>query len=993
MSREQVLKSLLFWIGWGGIGWQTVLSAEPAAVSSNGRAIWTTSRIQGSPDPPSPYRTQIAFPHLKFDEPDAMTFVPGSGRLAVVERFGKIYTFENDPQTRERHLLIDLAKVLGTDKVEVFGIAFHPKFSHNGLFFLHHRRHDQPELPTRVSRFRVRTDDRWQVDPQSELLLIRWPAGHDGGCLDFGPDGYLYISNGDEGGFHDPSEVGQRLDDLQSSILRIDVEGGDQQQPYKIPSDNPFVDLPHARPEVWAYGFRNPWKFSFDRDTGQLWTADVGEDLWESVHLVRRGGNYGWSVQEGGHPFRPERATGPTPIEPPIVAHDHSEARSITGGFVYRGAALPQLKGHYVYGDYDTGKVWMLGYDGQQVTVHRELCDTSLRIVSFAEDHSRELYLVDHIGGYIHQLVENQEVDRSSTFPRKLSDTGLFASTVTLTPSAGLVPYEIVSPQWSDGSTKQFLLALPGTATIEFEGVKFPFRGGRDGWKFPDGTVLVETHFLRRDDDNQASQFRVETRLLHHERLSGPEQVGDQLWRGYSYLWNDEQTDATLVEDPRGLDRTFMIRDSRTDGGTRRQTWHVPGRTECSICHNMAAKYVLGCQTLQMNQFVVREGERVNQIDYLARLGLFSAPLPQAPDQLPRLVDYHDHSQPLVDRARSYLHANCSHCHRNGGGGNADFFALASIDIEEMRLINAKPNHGTFFIPHAALVKSGRPLQSLIYFRMSSLGGGRMPRLGSQVVDEQGLELIYDWIAQMPPAEPEAAGDPDETPPAATQWDLSESQSVTLESIDAKLQSTVGALTLAREIATQQVTPTVRDAIISRAAISEPHIRDLFERFLPEEQRVKRLGVHVVPEEILAIPGDRERGEHLFEQSSMQCRSCHRINNQGGQVGPELDSIGKKFNRAQLLTSILDPSATIDAPFLQYQCTTTDGRTHSGILVEKTGTYIVLRNAQSQAITIDTDTIDDLSAQSKSIMPDLLVKDLTSQQLADLIAYLSSLRK
>ena len=484
----------------------TVLCVVACSVADAAeREAWTTSRIQGSPEPPAPYQTEIAFPKLKFDEPVAMTIVPGSNRMVVVQRFGKIYTFENTPEADQLELFFDLPKALRIDQAEAFGIAFHPGFAMNGRFFVHHNR-GGVELPTRVSAFRVKDGNRWEADPTSEKLLIAWPAGHNGGCVKFGPDGYLYISNGDQGGLHDPQEVGQGINDLQASILRIDVVGTDGELPYRIPADNPFVDIENARHEVWAYGLRNPWKFSFDRKTGELWTADVGEDLWESVHIVERGGNYGWSVEEGGRSFRPARKRGPTPIQKPIVAHDHSEARSITGGYVYRGRQLDELIGHYIYGDYDTGIIWQLGYDGTKVTLHRELSDTNLRLVGFAEDHEGELLLIDHIGGYVHKLVRNRMADTSADFPRKLSETGLFSSTAELTPATGLIPYDVIAPQWCDGATKQRYMALPNKSQIEFEAVRFPFRGGRDGWKFPDGTVLVETHFLEMEQGHPDSQ-------------------------------------------------------------------------------------------------------------------------------------------------------------------------------------------------------------------------------------------------------------------------------------------------------------------------------------------------------------------------------------------------------------------------------------------------------------------------------------------------------
>src|SRR5262249_43429890 len=210
-----------------------------------------------------------------------------------------------------------------------------------------------------------------------------------------------------------------------ASILRSDVDRAGADKPYSIPKDNPFVSRKGARPEIWAYGLRQPWKFSFDRKTGELWCGDVGQDLWEMVYRIEKGGNYGWSVMEGAHPFRPERKKGPTPILPPVVEHTHSEFRSLTGGYVYRGERLKGLAGTYVYGDFDTGRVGGFRYDGKKVSEHRELAKTKQRVVSFGQDEAGELYFLDFVGGQIHRLAPAPKATANADFPKKLSETGL----------------------------------------------------------------------------------------------------------------------------------------------------------------------------------------------------------------------------------------------------------------------------------------------------------------------------------------------------------------------------------------------------------------------------------------------------------------------------------------------------------------------------------------------------------------------------------------
>ena len=230
-------------------------------------------------------------------------------------------------------------------------------------------------------------------------MIIGWASdGHDGGDLAFGNDGYLYVSSGDGSSGSDAHLTGQRLDDLQGSVLRIDVDHPDAGQNYSIPKDNPFVDRKGARAELWAYGLRNPWRLSYDRESGQLWVGQNGQDLWEQVYLIKKGGNYGWSLSEGSHVFQASRQAGPDPILPPTAEHHHSEARSITGGRVYRGQRLPELVGTYLYGDWSTGRVWGIKHDGNQLIWHRELVDTPFNITGFGTDHAGELYVIDHQG-------------------------------------------------------------------------------------------------------------------------------------------------------------------------------------------------------------------------------------------------------------------------------------------------------------------------------------------------------------------------------------------------------------------------------------------------------------------------------------------------------------------------------------------------------------------------------------------------------------------
>ncbi len=710
------------------------------------RELWTTSRIQGSPEPPTPYNTEIAFPNLKFDQPLEMVVVPGTIRLAIAERLGKIYTFENRPEVTDPQLLVDLGRT-------VYGLAFHPRFHQNGYFFAASVDDPLKEAPegSRISRFTA-DPDSLKADPQSEKVILKWPSGgHNGGCIRFGPDGKLYIATGDGSGIADQLETGQDVSDLLGAILRIDVDQQGQNQSYGIPRDNPFVGSPGARPEIWAYGLRQAWRFSFDSASGDLWAGEVGQDLWEMVLLIQKGGNYGWSVREGAHPFRPKRNLGPTPLLAAVVEHSHTDFRSVTGGYVYHGNRLAELKDGYIYGDYDTGKIWLLRYQDGQVTEHRELADTQLRIVAFGEDSSHELFLVDFISGAIHRLVPNPPSEQKTPeFPRKLSETGLFASTRDHEPATGLIPYSVNAPLWSDHAHKDRFLALPGDSQIEYNTAIYPqpAPGVPPGWKFPDDTVIVKTFSLEMETGNEASRRRLETRILHHERIPGTDEIGAQVWKGYVYEWNDEQTDAFLLE-AEGRDRTFTIKDAAAPGGKREQTWRFPSRTECTLCHTTAAKYVLGVNTLQMNKDHDYNGVVANQLETLEHLGIFTEPLPAPPEEQDRLVDYREPEEDLNLRARSYLHANCAHCHVKWGGGNAEFQLVGTMTLEETGTAGVPPGHGGFDLEDPELILPGHPERSLIHYRMKKLGLGRMPHIASNVVDDEGVNLIEEWIKHL----------------------------------------------------------------------------------------------------------------------------------------------------------------------------------------------------------------------------------------------------
>ncbi len=993
-TRFLLLTCLL--TAWCLIGLSTPVRAQPPAKQALSdaarpfgiarRVPWTTSRIKGSPNPPAPYRLEPVFADLQVTNPVVLTNAPDTERLFVAELSGRIYSFspqQADAGTLQQHLFFDLAKqVPGADRL--YGLTFHPEFAANRLCYICYTVGQNQDHGTRVSSFRVTGTSRPTIDAASEQIVIRWRSGgHNGGCLKFGPDGFLYISTGDAGPAFppDPLHSGQDVSNLRSSILRIDVDHPTEAQPYSIPADNPFADWEDARPEVWAYGFRNPWKMSFDPPTGSLWVGDVGWEMWEMIYRVERAANYGWSLVEGPQPVHRERTRGPTPVSPPTVAHQHIESRSITGGFVYRGRRLPELAGEYVYGDYVTGKLWSVPVTVTEGGKARELADSGLQIICFGVDNQNELYIVAY-DGTIHRLVPNAPGPQNARFPNRLSETGLFASVPEHTVAPGVIPYRIQAEPWMDGAVAERFVAIPGNArldTYQSSNVQIGYIKGT--WKFPHNSVLVKTISLPTQQDDQVGMTRLETQLLHFDV---------DTWRAYTYAWNESQTDAVRVRD--GFDRTYTVPDTGSGDGVRTQTWHFASSTECLLCHTTRGGTIYGFNPEQLDCDQNYRLARDNQLRTLTHLGLFETP-PQPRPGL--IVDPHDTAASLERRARSYLHVNCAHCHRRGGGGTAAMDVQIQLPMEKTNLLDQRPTQGTFGIHGAEVVAAGDPYRSVLLYRMAKTGRGRMPHIGSTLVDQQGWQLIHDWIVRMDDVSADEQGDGIE---ARAQQDLAELGQGTATDLTAAvtrlLDRTASAMRLAQAIADGSL-PADATAESLRLATSQsgPEIRDLFERFLPEEQRTRRLGRDVDVHDILRLEGQAAKGRAQFLTSrTLQCRNCHRLGRQGRQLGPDLDGIGKKYTRRQLLDSILRPSQNIDPKFMSYLVETTDGRVLSGLLTERSPDELVLKDPQANEVRIPVDQIDLLAPQQKSLMPDLLWQDMTAEELADLLAFLVSLK-
>jgi len=341
-----------------------------------------------------------------FDTPVYITSAgDGSGRLFVVEQSGTIRIIQSGSVLPQPFLDIRSLVLAGGER-GLLSVAFHPHYVENGRFFVYYTARD---ASVTLAEYRVSPDDPNRADPGSGTVLFSYPhadfPNHNGGLLLFGPDGYLYMGTGDGGGAGDPNGNAQNLGSVKGKLLRFDVDHG---APYAIPPDNPFVGRSDARPEVWDYGLRNPWRFSFDALTGDLWIGDVGQDAWEEIDLqpagTPGGQNFGWNVMEGMHCYPPGSACTPVGTLP-VAEYGHDLGCAIIGGYVYRGSQSPALYGVYLFADNCSGRIWALYQDQSGAWQRAELLHTSMQISSFGEDESDELYLLDEAAGVVYHIV------------------------------------------------------------------------------------------------------------------------------------------------------------------------------------------------------------------------------------------------------------------------------------------------------------------------------------------------------------------------------------------------------------------------------------------------------------------------------------------------------------------------------------------------------------------------------------------------------------
>jgi uncharacterized repeat protein (TIGR03806 family) len=656
-----------------------------------------------------------------------------SSRWFVVERFGTVRVFNNDPAVTATSDFINIIPRVESSCAEcgLLSMAFHPDFPATPRVYLFYTTLDRPMGgPTsRLSEFTSR-DGGLTLDPDSErvvLTLQKESVHHHAGHMAFGTDGNLYVSTGDGNSWR--NDNGQRLTTILGKILRIDIRGTTGDALYQIPADNPFAastafcnvtgyGTTQNCPEIYAWGFRNPFSWSFDRQTGDMWVGDVGESDIEEVSRVKRGGNYGWRCFEGTrdnstNPLFPAATgaacAGKTGLQPPIAEFPHSVGHAVTGGYVYRGKAVPGLVGRYVFADFSTGRVWDIPNDTQPTMTMTSTTglETGFYISSFAEDNDGELYLTN-IYRDLHRVTASGGT--ATGVATQLSATGCVSPTNATLPASGLIPYTPNAGFWSDGAVKERWIGLPNGKNIT---------AGTDGdWDFPNGTVLMKNFRL----DNRL----VETRLF----MRHP----DGVWAGYSYEWNTQQTDATLV---RGGKQT-------TVSG---QTWTYPSEGQCVLCHNEAAGRSLGLETKQLafNITYPQTGRNAHQLVTLNAINTMTTPIANPEDQVPYPNPFGT-SGTLGERARSYLHTNCAQCHRPGGPTPTDMDLRYSTALPDTHACNVVAGLGDLGIANARLIVPGAATRSVLIERMSRRDANGMPPVASAKVDAEGAALLTSWV-------------------------------------------------------------------------------------------------------------------------------------------------------------------------------------------------------------------------------------------------------
>ncbi|MDH7912344.1 PQQ-dependent sugar dehydrogenase [Winogradskyella sp. SYSU M77433] len=758
---------------------------------------------------------RVAFPNLTFFYPIAFKMVPNQEKIVIAQLDGEIFWFDNDESTTTKNVLLDLSSEVGLVSDGGFlGLTIHPEFdaatNPKNYFYVYYctKNSDGQDLPgfgqyTGQGCYYSETSDvyqgnfvileRFEVDPttmsfvtgsRTTILKNRmYGTTHYGGGMDFGDDGFLYLTTGEHGSWARAQDI---FGNLRGGVLRLDVDkdptrshpavrkmpqdAGESDEitgvEYWIPDDNPFSDntvgstttlygqpnLTTSDPndvytsgdffeEYYAIGLRNPFRMTKDSGTGTFYIGDVGLNTHEEVDVLQGGSNYGWPNYEGfiaGPGCDPELFNNMA-HEEPLLAFSPEDANSITGGFVYRGSAIPELYGKYICADYGSGdEIFSVDTTtGEYVEI---ATFTPQDIISFGEDNDGELYILNlGFSTNIYKLIDND--DNFPDPPQLLSQTGIFTDLSTLEVEDGFVPYELYEPFWSDGALKRRWIAVPNNDGVHSgpnEQIQYSEYGD---WVFPSGTVIVKHFDLKIDDNDPSVTKKIETRVSV---------VGDDGNMYFlTYNWNEQETDAVLqttsTEEP--------VEIATVGGGTRIQDWFFPSNSNCIDCHNEANKGSLGLKARYLNtDYTYPEtGLTGNQLVTLSHLGIIDESITDTDtEDIITNKPLNDTNASLDEKARSYLDLNCAYCHRHDNSNRAEFDLRYFNTLEATELLTAGVLSPLGIDPNEKIVFAGDASKSILYHRMNSVDPAiMMPPLAKSIIDEPAVALIEEWINQL----------------------------------------------------------------------------------------------------------------------------------------------------------------------------------------------------------------------------------------------------
>ena len=714
------------------------------------------------------YGTSDRFPTVRFNQPVQVVFPPEDNpRLFVVEKIGRIVVITDRDAPMLQTFLSLGTKVYNFSESGLLSLAFHPNYKENGRLFIYYVAQEWNGTSwnyfNRLSELSTDPNNPNRALPESEKVLINQPdrhSDHNGGGMLFGPDGYLYLTIGDEGEFYDILGNGQKLDhNLFAGMLRIDVdkrEGNLKPNPhvansdhYAIPSDNPFVDLTEhqgveleaemIRTEFYAIGMRNPWRFAFDPLTRKLYAGDTGDHTREEINEIVSGGNYGWPKREGSLPGPPRHAIYDKDhgFIDPIAEYGREDGNDVAGMLVYRGTQFPELDGSILFSDYFGG--WLgrakLTDDGSP---HIEWLAWDGHIADIGLDPvDGRILMADMSEGRIKFLIPPSAMNLTD-LPPTLADTRAFLDVKNFVLHPSWIPYEINVPFWSDHAIKTRWISMPSAnAAMRFK--------EDEPWAFPGGTIFMKHFDMETRRGDPITKKRLETRFLVYTALGN--------YYGITYRWNEAQDNAILIP-PEGLKEMLTIEE---DGVERLQEWHYPGARECMACHNGGpdfkeagrfGRYALGFNTEQLNMHTDLEGEVIHQLHAMDRAGKLNPPLTKPVDQLPTMAGADNEEASLAFRVRSYLASNCEACHENiTSRSRLRWNATLAVNTPETFLIHEEP-YNPMGIPGGRLIHRFDPTKSILLERIRRNGIERMPPLGSSEIDEKAVTLIRRWITE-----------------------------------------------------------------------------------------------------------------------------------------------------------------------------------------------------------------------------------------------------